>query len=550
MTQVLKAMGQALPRLGVAFMSGLPGSGNYELVHAARAAGVAYCGTNHEAGAVGVADGWARVTGRCGVAMLSQGPGLTNGLTALTEAVKSHTRLLVAAIDTPRTSRHGNLNIDQAGVCRDLGAAVEVVRSPASAVSDLARAIHRAEVERRPVVLLVPLDLIHADVPPADAEPELTARPSLPWPAPDAVRHAAELIVASARPVLLAGRGAFGPGASEALVALAERCGALLTTSAPGKGLFAGDPFCVGIAGSFASPLAAELLGQADLVLAFGASVNAWTSGNGRMLGREVPLVQVDVDAGALGAHRPATAAIVGDSAATARELLDELEARGWRQEGFRTEAVAKQIRVHEPADEFDTVDDNAGLDPRVFTLALDRVLPAGRTVTIDSGHFMGWPAKYLAVPDAAGFLYPQSFQSVGLGLAVSIGAAVARPDRISVLAIGDGGMMLSPQELDTAVRHRLPLLVVVYDDRAYGAEVHRFEPMGLAVDLVQFEGRDLAAVARATGAEALTVRSLDDLEQLRPWLTEPTGPMVLDVRINPSIRGDWVAGNSKAALA
>ena len=550
MTLVLEAMGRALPALGVTFMSGLPGSGNYELVHAARAAGVAYCGTNHEAGAVGVSDGWARVTGRTGLVMLSQGPGLTNGLTALTEAVKSRTPLVVAVIDAPRSSRHGNLNIDQAAVCRALGAGVEVVRSAASAVDDLAHALHRATVERRPVALMVPLDLIHLEVDQAGTPPSPIAQPSPAWPDPRAISAAADLLATSSNPVVVGGRGAVGYGAKDALVALAERAGALLTVSAPAKGLFAGDPFDLGIAGSFASPLTSQLLERADLVLAFGASLNAWSTGNGRMIRADVPVIQVDVDPTSVGTHRPATVAITADAAVAARELLAELVRRGWQQEGFRSETVAKAIRVHDPATEFETVNSAEGLDPRSFTLALNDILPAERTVTVDSGHFMGWPAKYLDVPDAAGFVYPQSFQCVGLGLATSIGAALANPDRVSVLTIGDGGMMLSPQELDTAVRHRLPLLVVVYDDAAYGAEVHRFEPMGLAVDLVQFPGRDFAAMGRSVGAQGLTVRTVEDLEALRPWLSRPDGPMVLDVRINPTIRGGWVAGNSKAALA
>ncbi|GII65939.1 acetolactate synthase I/II/III large subunit [Sphaerisporangium krabiense] len=548
MPLVLEAMGRALRDLGVPVMFGLPGSGNYELVHAARAAGVAYHGANHEAGAVGMADGWARVTGATGLAMLSQGPGLTNGLTALTEAVKSGTPLVVVVIDTPRSSLHGNLNIDQTAVVTALGAGATTVRSAATAVDDLRRSLRRAAVERRPVVLMVPLDLVHAEVPRDAAVREGIAPPSAPWPDPEAVAEAAKLVRSAARPVVLGGRGAVRAGAREELLALAGRIGALLTVSAPAKGLFAGAEFDLGVSGSFASPLAADLLAEADLVLAFGAGLNAWTTGNDRMPPPGVPVVQVDADPRAIGAHRPVAVAIQADARVAARALHEEL-GPGDRP-GFRTEAVAARIRGHDPAREFTPADGVRGLDPRVFTLALDRILPSERTVTIDSGHFMGWPAKYLSAPDAAGFLYPQAFQCVGLGLGNAIGAAVARPDRISVLAVGDGGMMLSPQELDTAVRHGLPLLVVVYDDSAYGAEVHRFEPIGLAVDLVRFPDRDFAGMARSAGARGITVRAVEDLEELRGWLGDPRGPMVLDVKIDPTVIGGWVAGNSKAALA
>lgn len=550
MSLVLEAMGAALPKLGVTFMSGLPGSGNYELVHAARAAGVTYYGTNHEAGAVGLADGWSRVTGEVGIAMLSQGPGLTNGLTALTEAVKSRTPMVVVVIDTPRTSRHGNLNIDQAAVCHALGAGVEMVRSPGTALEDLSRSLYRTQAEQIPIVLMVPLDLVHAEVPNDSPDPETMAMADPPWPAPAAVTAAADLIRSARRPIVVAGRGAVRSGACASLVTLAQRIGAVLTVSAPAKGLFAGASFDLGIAGSFASPLTAEILSQADLVLSFGASLNAWTTGNHQMIRADLPVIQVDVDATAIGAHRAATIALQSDAAATARALAEELASSDWRQVGFRTPELAEKLNSHDPSSEFTAADGARGLDPRSFTVALNELLPVERTVTVDSGHFMGWPAKYLAAPDAAGFMYPQSFQSVGLGLAVGIGAGIARPDRISVLTIGDGGWMLSPQELDTAVRHGIALLVVVYNDSAYGAEVHRFEPMGLEVDLVRFPNRDFSAMATSVGAQGMTVRTIADLERLRPWLEQPDGPMVVDVKIDPTVLGSWVAGNSKAALA
>ena len=551
MPVVLEAMGEALHELGLSVMFGLPGSGNYEFIHAARAAGVRYVGSNHEAGAVGMADGWSRVTGNVGLVMLSQGPGLTNGLTALTEAVKSRTPLVVAVIDTPRTSLHGNLNIDQAAVVAALGAGVARVRSADTAVADLARAIRLAEVERRPVVLMLPLDLVHMQVPAERAVPEKLVLPAPPWPAPQRIEEIADLVQRSSRPVILAGRGAVRSQARESLIALADRIGAVLTVSAPAKGLFAGHTFDLGISGSFASPLAAEVIAQADLVLAFGASVNAWTTGNGRVVRPDVAVVQVDVDATAIGVHRPVDVALQADASVTATLLDRALEHRqGWTQTGLRDGDLTARIRNRDPGAEFTAAPAGERLDPRALTVALDRLLPEQRTVTIDSGHFMGWPAKYLSAPDAAGFIYPQSFQCVGLGLGAAIGAAVARPDRISVLTIGDGGMMLSPQELDTAVRNRLALLVLVYNDSAYGAEVHRFQPMGLEVDLVEFPERDFAAMAVAVGAQGLTVSTPEDLDGLGEWLREPDGPMVVDLKIDPTVLGDWIAGNSKAALS
>lgn len=158
----------------------------------------------------------------------------------------------------------------------------------------------------------------------------------------------------------------------------------------------------------------------------------------------------------------------------------------------------------------------------------------------IDSGNFMGYPSMWLDVPDVAGFCFTQAFQSVGLGLASALGAAVARPDRLTVAAVGDGGFVMSATELVTAVRLALPLLVVIYDDAAYGAEVHHFGPDGHPLETVTFPDTDLTAIARGYGCDGVTVRTVDDLGPVREWLAGPrTRPLVVDAKVSAA-RGSW----------
>lgn len=121
------------------------------------------------------------------------------------------------------------------------------------------------------------------------------------------------------------------------------------------------------------------------------------------------------------------------------------------------------------------------------------------------------------------------------------MGAAVARPDRLAVVVIGDGGLLMSLGELDAAIHLGLPVLVVVINDAAYGAEVHHFRPKGVSVDLARFDGIDFAAVATAMGERGLVVRSVSDLSFLEEWLANPEGLMVVDCKVNPEVEGDYL---------
>ncbi|HEU5470541.1 MAG TPA: thiamine pyrophosphate-binding protein [Actinophytocola sp.] len=526
-----KLVGRTLAELGAAHAFGVVGSGNFEVTNALRAGGVPFVATRHECGAAVMADAYARMSDRLAVVSVHQGPGLTNALTGVAEAAKSRTPVLVLAGETGAAAVRSNFRIDQAGAVTAIGAVAERVHSAATAVADTVRAYRTAVHERRTVVLNLPLDVQAAAAVEAPAGELSVPRPVRPDPA--AVRELAEAINAARRPVFIAGRGARGAGPQ--LRALAERAGALLATSAVANGLFAGEEWSVGISGGFASPRAAELISSADLVIGWGCGLNMWTTRHGRLLSGEAVVAQVDLDPAALGAHRPVAIGVLGDVALTAADVLDSVVA-GTR---FR-DAPPGDVRWRSVPFEDTSTGDR--IDPRALSVALDDLLPAERLVCVDSGNFMGYPSAYLSVPDQYGYCLTQGFQSIGLGLATAIGAALARPDRLAVAALGDGGALMSVAELDTVVRLGIPLVTVVYNDSAYGAEVHHF---GADVDLdtVVFPETDIAAIARGFGCAAATVRTRADLAALRDWLAGPRSqPLVLDAKITSDGGSWWLA--------
>jgi thiamine pyrophosphate-dependent acetolactate synthase large subunit-like protein len=513
-------IGAALARdAGVTTVFGVVGSGNFHVTNALTRHGARLVSARHEGGAAVMADAYARVSGELGVLTVHQGPGLTNALTGLTEAAKSRTPLLILAAEA--TTPTSNFHIDQAGLAAAVGILPDRVLAASTAVNDLRRAYRTALIERRTVLLSLPLDVQaqpHPDVPlpPAQVWPRLS-------PAPETVAQVADLLAAARRPVFIAGRGARKAGGD--LAGLATRTGALLATSAVARGLFHGQQFSLDVSGGFATPVAAELIGGADLVIAWGCSLSMWTTRHGGLISDGATVIQVDANPHALGVHHRVDLGIPSDTGTAARALTAELDRRGQSATAYRTPEVAARLAAGSRWRDvpFQPEAEEGRIDPRTLTIALDDELPAERTVVTDSGNFMGYPAMFLDVPDEHGFVFTQAFQSVGLGLATALGAAVARPDRLTVAALGDGGALMGASELETAVRLGLNnLVIVVYDDEAYGAEVHHFGPHGDPLDNVRFPPADLAAIARGYGYAALTVRGPAGLAPLRAWLDGP----------------------------
>lgn len=545
-TRISTLVGQTLAKLGVGHVFGVVGSGNFDVTNTLIREGVPFTAARHEGGAATMADAYSRMSNRVGVVSTHQGCGLSNAITGIGEAAKSRTPMIVLTADTQSAAVRSNFKIDQDGLARSVGAVAERIHSAESAVADTVRAFRTAVNERRTVVLSLPLDVQQALA--AGSVDEVTLQPSARLrPDPVAVEQLVELLRQAERPVFVAGRG--GRGARDSLLALAEFSGALVATSAVANGLFNGETFNLGISGGFSSPVTAELIAGADLIIGWGCTLNMWTMRHGRLISPDAKVVQVDVEDASLGANRPISLGILGDSALTADDALARMkDVHPVPAEKYRTEANAVLIKQASRWRDVETPDlsTTTSIDPRVLSRELDSILPANRIVSVDSGNFMGYPSQYLAVPDEFGFCFTQAFQAIGLGLYTAIGAALAQPERLPVLGAGDGGFLMGISELETAVRLNLPLVCIVYNDSAYGAEVHHFAENDETVDLssVTFPDTDIAAIARGFGAVGITVRSLEDLNPVKEWVAafnagSQNRPLVIDAKI-ASDGGSW----------
>jgi thiamine pyrophosphate-dependent acetolactate synthase large subunit-like protein len=534
-----------LARYGARRCFGLLGTANFKISHALVEAGVELISARHECNAASMGDAYAKATGELTLVSVHSGPGLTNALTGIGEAAKSRTPLVVLAGDVPSGAVRNNFYIEQADMVRAVGAVPERLHTPSSARDDALRAATRALRDRQTVVLSLPLDVQHAslasNLPPLDLPPAAGRL----YPDPCSIERLADALLHAQRPLIVGGRGAVLSDAENALIALAERTGALLATSVCGHGLFPGNPWSLGICGGFSSPIADELIGESDCILAFGASMTQWTTKRGKLVAPGAVVAQVDVEAARLGYQMPIEIAVLGDAKATAETLLAEFDRRGMAaRPGRRSAAMRERIRAgdnhHYPHPDESSRD---FIDPRTLSKAVDAILPADRVVASDSGHFCGWVPRYLRVPNPRASCLSHSFQSVGLGLPSAIGLAIANPGKLAVLGTGDGGFLMSMADLETAVRLKLRLCILVYNDASYAAEVHYFRRQGYSVDIVQFPDTDFAAIARGYGARGLTVRTLGDLDEVKAWVHEGTpGVFVIDGKINPKLEADWHA--------
>jgi acetolactate synthase I/II/III large subunit len=543
---VAEVLAKDLAALGARRCFGLLGTANFKISHALVQAGVELISARHEGNAASMADAYAKATGELTLVSVHSGPGLTNAITGIAEAAKSRTPLLVLAGDVPTGNVKSNFYFDQAELVRSVGAVSERTYTPQSARSDLLRAVTRAMRDRQTVVLSLPLDVQDAKLNGANAPLELTPIPGRLQPDQKGVHRLAEAVSRAKRPLVLAGRGAVLSGAEEVLIALADRLGALLATSICGHGLFADNPWSLGISGGFSSSVADELISDSDFILGFGVSLTQWTTKKGKLIARGATVAQIDIEAPKLGYQMPVQFAVLGDAKATAEALLAELGQKGaaGAQSGRRNDRTRERIRSgdnhHSPYSDESSAQ---YIDPRTLSKALDDILPRDRVVASDSGHFCGWVPRYLRVPNPKASCLSHSFQSVGLGLASAIGLALANPGKLAVLGAGDGGFMMSIADLETAIRLGLRMCILVYNDSSYAAEVHFFRRQGYSIDIVQFPETDFAAIARGYGARAASVRTLADLDAVRAWVAEKApGVFLIDGKINPNLEADWHA--------
>lgn len=497
----------ALERLRVEVAFGLPGVHNLALWRAIAGSGIRLIGVRHEQAAVHAADGYARASGRLGVALVTTGPGAANTLGATGEAWASGVPVLVIATDIASTLRREGEYRGALHECRDQAAMFAPVTKAAVVLDDagaLGQVIEGAgrlalRAPSRPVYAGVPTDLLTArDV--VDRQAPLPVEAGAPDADDALLARALELIAAADRPLVWAGGGALRAGAGAAVALLAERLVAPVLTTYQSRGLVPPGHPCA-VPGPVHSPRVGPLWDEADLVVAIGTDFDGMMTQNWAMPSPP-RLVAVNVDEVAANVNYPADVTLVGDAEAVTARLADAVAPReGLAALAERLAGIGAAVR--------ESVEQDEPAAARLLD-AVARALPPEAVVVADMCIPGYWLAGFHAVPAPRRFAYPVGWGTLGYAFPAAIGAALAGAGP-AVCFCGDGGFLFACGELATVAQERPALTVVLFDDGGYG--MLRFDQLraGDAPFGVDLRTPDFAALAASFGVHAERVNGVGD---------------------------------------
>jgi acetolactate synthase-1/2/3 large subunit len=512
---------------GVDVVFGMPGVHNLALYDALYdTPGIRHVLVRHEQGAAFAADGYARATGRPGVAITTAGPGASNTLTAIAEAWSDSSPVVLIAshVESAFVEQERGFGHELRGQL-DLFRTATRFRAMPTAVGDIAPNIGEAfaQAQRgrpRPTLVQIPQDVLNAEseveIPPATAyAPPRETDTAL-------VRTAARMLSQAQRPAIYAGAGVHRAGAHVEVRQLAERLDAPVFTTAPGKGAVPEDhPLAIGNRWT-GEPELTRVLAESDVLLAVGTRFGAQDTSQWQLALPET-VIQIDADADELSRNVPAEVALEGDARTVLAQLLRELDDNGANGRHSRPSQLA-ELRQR-----LDTAAMERWPEPLRFLADLRAGLDRDAIVFCDS-LIQYWAARHFPVYAPRAFHLPWTFGTLGSSLPMAIGAKVAFPDRQVVTLCGDGALMFTLSELATAVQAQANIVIVVCNDAGFGAmRMHQRRRFGrfIASDLAT---PDFAAVAEAFGATGMRLRSPAELGPALQTARSESRPVLIDV--------------------
>jgi sulfoacetaldehyde acetyltransferase len=524
-----EALVEVLAVNGVKHVFGIVGSAFMDALDIFPAAGIEFVPVAHEQGAIHMADGYARASGRHGVCIAQNGPGVTNFVTGVAAAFWAHSPVVFITPETGSMSigLGGFQETEQLPIFSKITKYQGHVNNPKRMAEIAARCFDRAMLEMGPAQLNIPRDFFYGEIEATISPPIRIAHGPGDSMALDA---AAATLAAAQFPVILAGGGVIMSGATAEAIALAQLLGAPVCNSYLHNDSFpASHALSVGPLGYQGSKAAMKLIAQADVVLALGTRLGPFGTLPQHGLDywpKHAKIIQIDSDPRMLGLVKPISVGIHGDARAAAAALLERLKGGTLAGTGNRAERAA---RIHAEKHAWETelnawtherdpyslevARNSSHMHPREMLRELEKAMPANAMVSTDIGNICSVANSYLRFDAPRSMFAAMSFGNCGYAFPVICGAKMASPDRPAFAYVGDGAWGISFNELLTCARQKIGVTVVVFNNGQWGAEKkNHVDFYSRRYQGVNLENPSWAGVARAFGCEGVTVDRLADV--------------------------------------
>ncbi len=525
-----EAFVEVLVAQGVTDVFGIIGSANMDALDIFPAAGIRYVPVVHEQGGGHMADGYARVTGRHGVCMAQNGPGITNFVTAIAAAYWAHSPVVMVTPETGTMTQWlgGFQEAQQLSIFESITKYQAHVNNPRRMAELTSRAFDRAMLDMGPTQLNIPRDFFYGDFEFEIREPVRIERgPG----GTESLDKAADMLADAKFPVIVAGGGVVQSEGVEQAIALAELLGAPVVNSYLHNDSFpANHPLWCGPLGYQGSKAGMKLISEADVVVALGTRLGPFGTLPQHGLDywpQHAKIIQVDADPTMLGLVKQISVGVCGDARAAAIALADRLQNRELASRANKDERAKKIAEEkaawekeldawHHETDPYslDVIKEDANLmHPRQMLRELEKAMPKDAMVSTDIGNICSVSNSYLRFEQPRSMLAAMSFGNCGYAFPCAIGAKLGRPDRPAVAYAGDGAWGMSFGEILTCIREKIPTTAVVFHNKQWGAEkknqVDFYSRRFLGVDL---ESPSFAGIAKSMGAQGIYVDRLDQV--------------------------------------
>ena len=508
---------------------GIVGSALMDALDLFPAAGIRYIPTVHEQGAGHMADGYARVSGRHGVCMAQNGPGITNFVTSIAAAYWAHSPVVMITPEsgTMTMGLGGFQETDQMPIFSKITKYQVQVNNPRRMAELTGRAFDRAMLEMGPAQINIPRDYFYGDFEFEIPDPIRIERGA---GGPHSLDEAANLLANAKFPVIVSGGGVVMAGGVEACVALADLLGAAVVNSYLHNDSFPSKhPLWCGSLGYQGSKAGMQLISRADVVLALGTRLGPFGTLPQHGLDywpKDATIIQIDADPKMLGLVKKVTVGICGDATAAAEALCDRLQGKSLAGNANRDARLAdiRKTKVqweeelttwHHERDPWSlsVIKDTTQMHPRQMLRELEKAMPQNAMVSTDIGNICSVSNSYLRFERPNSMFAAMSFGNCGYAFPTIIGAKLAAPDRPAIAYVGDGAWTMSFGEIMTCLREKIPVTAVVFNNQQWGAEkknqVDFYSNRFLGTNL---ENPSFAAVAKSMGAEGIVVDKLSDV--------------------------------------